>query len=292
MSDYWAIDRSKDLHSWLQHPTLLTFVSERVSGDPAVGTYLWFKQKYFPKPAEMCLILGCGFGQFERHAMAIGIAKRFHAHDISAGAIEKARQAAAEAGLAERIEYCITDLNRFTLPARTYDAVFIIMAAHHVVEIEDMFAQVRRAMKPGALLFLDEYIGPNRFQSAPLNVEIINRLLRVLPSRYRLSLFAQDGSTVDRYAPTPPEVIERADPSEAVRSADIVHALKGQFDIVALRPYGGSIQHMLYSGIMGNFDANDETDVALLRSIAIFEETLERTGVLESDFAAIVARPK
>ncbi len=59
------------------------------------------------------------------------------------------------------------------------------------------------------------------------------------------------------------------------------------FDIVEFHPYGGSTLHVLLSGTAGNFDPGEDTDVALLRVIAILEETL--AGVLQPDFAAMVA---
>jgi hypothetical protein len=67
--------------------------------------------------------------------------------------------------------------------------------------------------------------------------------------------------------------------------------LERSFDIVEFRPYGGAILTMLLTGITGNFDQNDETAVALLNILATLEETLEQHGVIESDFAAIVAKP-
>jgi len=90
----------------------------------------------------------------------------------------------------------------------------------------------------------------------------------------------------------PPEHFEKHDPSEAVRSGEIVTTLKMYFDILEFRPYGGAILHMLFSGIMGNFNEHNETDVALLRTIATFEEVMEGAGLIGSDFAAIVAKPK
>ena len=42
----------------------------------------------------------------------------------------------------------------------------------------------------------------------------------------------------------------------------------------------------------GNFDEINESDTALLRTIATFEELMESAGVIESGFAAIVARPR
>lgn len=292
VSDYWAIDRTKDRVSWLQHPIMLQFVNQRVSGDPNVSTIGWFKKKFFPRPVDLALSLGCGFGGFERDGIDIGMAKKFHANDISEGAIEKAREAAAEAGMSKQIEYSVLNLDDCTLPAATYDAVIALSSAHHVFRLENLFRQCRKALKPGGLLFLDEYIGPSRFQSTPQVVDLINQLRGILPEKYRRSLFVNDGSVVYPYDPSPVEHFEKHDPSEAVRSGEIMNTLKLYFDVLEYRPYGGAILHMLFSGIMGNFDENNETDVALLRTLAIFEEQMEKAGAIGSDFAAIVAKPR
>ncbi len=292
-SEYWAVDRAGDRRrSWLEHPTILECVNRRVSGDPKVSTMWWFRNKYFQRPVELALSLGCGFGGFERFGIDNGITRKFHANDLSDGAIEKAREGAAQAGLADKIEYSVLNLDDFALPAASYDAIFALSSAHHVFRLENLFRQCRKALKPHGLLFLDEYIGPSRFQCAPEVTGLINKLRDILPEKYRKSLFTNDGSLIYPYAPSPVEHFEKHDPSEAVRSGEIISTLKMYFDILEYRPYGGAIMHMLFSGIMGNFDENDEADVALVRTIATFEETLESAGVIGSDFAAIVAKPK
>jgi 2-polyprenyl-3-methyl-5-hydroxy-6-metoxy-1,4-benzoquinol methylase len=293
VSEYWAQDRGGSRpHSWLQHPTMLSFLQRRVSGDPNLPTVAWLQQQFFPEPVELGLSLGCGFGGFERVAINLGIARKFHANDISEGAIKKAEAAAREAGLEEKIEYTVANLDECSLPAETYDAIFALSSAHHVFQLENLFRQCRSSLKPGGLLFLDEYIGPSRFRSSPLETEIINKLLVLLPARYRKNLFANDGSTIDSYVPSSVDHFEKVDPSEAVRSAEIVNTLEMYFDVIEFRPYGGGILHMLLSGIMGNFDEQSDSDIVLMNLLATLEETLEQVGALESHFAAIVARPR
>jgi SAM-dependent methyltransferase len=292
-SEYWAVDRTGARpRSWLEHPTILEIVHRRVSGDPKMSTIGWFRNKYFQRPVDLALSLGCGFGGFERFGIENGVARKIHANDLSEGAILKAREAAAQAKLADKIEYSVVNLDDFTLPAAAYDAIFALSAAHHVFQLEKLFRQCRKALKPGGLLFLDEYIGPSRFQCGPEVTSLINRLRDILPEKYRKSLFTNDGSLIHPYVPSPAEHFEKHDPSEAVRSGEIISTLKLYFDILEYRPYGGAILHMLLSGIMGNFDENNDTDVALLRTIATFEEVMESAGVIGSDFAAIVAKPK
>jgi len=293
VSQYWGhqLQRARPV-SWLEHKVILEFIHRRVSGDPNVSTHQWFKNSFFSEPAQLCLSLGCGFGAFERMAISIGIARKFHANDISKGAIERARQAAFEAGLADQIEYTVMNLDEAALPEDTYDAIFGLSSVHHVCNLERLFRQCRIALKPSGLMFLDEYIGPSRFQTSTEVTELINGVLGLLPDQYRRSLFTNDGTTIDRYVPSPIEHFEKHDPSEAIRSADIVSTLQNDFEIIEFRPCGGTILHMLLTGITGNFDENKEVDIALLNLLAWFEMTLEKYGMISSDFAAIVAKPK
>ena len=289
-SDFWGVNRRGGRTNWMEHPAVAAFAHRRITGDPKLGTYLYWIRKYFAQPAPLALSLGCGFGRFERDWVRVNAVSRFHALDISEAAITAARQEAAKVGFAERIEYRVADLNKLELPAARYDAIFAIMSAHHVYGLENYFKQCRQALKPGAFLFLDEYIGPSRIQCPPLIVNAINRIREILPEPYRRNAF-HDGKSVT-YANETIENFEKTDPSEAIRSAEIVSTMKLHFDIVELKPYGGEIQHMLLQGLAGNFDENNPTDVAMLHLIGFLEEFLEECGGIQSDFAAIVARPK
>ncbi|MCB0186872.1 MAG: hypothetical protein KDE31_21545, partial [Caldilineaceae bacterium] len=80
------------------------------------------------------------------------------------------------------------------------------------------------------------------------------------------------------------------DPSEAIRSADIMPVLGRYFDIVEFRPMGGSILQFLLADIAGNF--RSEEGQRLLEMLFVIEDTLMATGDLGSDFAYIVATPK
>jgi SAM-dependent methyltransferase len=80
------------------------------------------------------------------------------------------------------------------------------------------------------------------------------------------------------------------DPSEAVRSADIIPVLQSMFDVIEYRPLGGTILQFLLADIAGNFE--DEDGRKLLDMLFTIEDTLMTVGDLGSDFAYIVAIPK
>ncbi len=83
-----------------------------------------------------------------------------------------------------------------------------------------------------------------------------------------------------------------ADPSEAIRSDEIVNVLKQYFEIIEKKDWGGTILQFLLTDIAGNFaDEKDDHAQAYLRMLINIEETFLQSGDLDSDFAYIVARP-
>ena len=89
-----------------------------------------------------------------------------------------------------------------------------------------------------------------------------------------------------------PEAVVRADPSEAVRSADIVAVISERFDIVARHDCGGSLLHWILGGIAGNFTPQDPASMRCLQILFDAEDVLLESGELTSDFVVIAAQPK
>jgi hypothetical protein len=96
--------------------------------------------------------------------------------------------------------------------------------------------------------------------------------------------------TVVRF-PSARDVIA-ADPSEAIRSEEIVKVLQQSFEIVEKKDWGGNILQFLLADIAGNFvDEANEQAASYLRMLINIEETFLQGGEFASDFAYIVARP-
>jgi hypothetical protein len=157
--------------------------------------------------------------------------------------------------------------------------------------LERVLGEVNTSLRSGGLLVVNEFVGPSRFQWTDKQLQIINDLLVLLPPRYRVNL---------RYPPQLKEEVKRptiaemdaSDPSEAIRSADIIPLIANMFEVVERIDYGGTVLHMLLSDIVGNFDPKVEADQTIIRLLCNFEWTLLREGILPSDFAVIVSRKK
>lgn len=118
-------------------------------------------------------------------------------------------------------------------------------------------------------------------------------LLAAVGWRLRLLRAARTGAGLEKTTanfPTERSLIA-VDPSEAVRSAEILPILRHDFDIVEVKSLGGTILQFLLADIAGNFD-RDKTGSRLLEMLFAIEDALMEAGHLGSDFAYIVAAPK
>lgn len=107
--------------------------------------------------------------------------------------------------------------------------------------------------------------------------------------RRRQAISAGQRPIKETALPTERSVIA-VDPSEAIRSAEIMPVLQTLFDVIEYRPLGGSILQFLLADIAGNFQ--DETGEQLLEVFFRLEDALIACGDLPSDFAYIVATPR
>lgn len=276
---------------WTHLPEVKAAIAQAVSGDASVAPLQWFFQQVALEralPLPRVLVLACGGGRVEREAVAQGWAHRAVALDLSAKVLSHARAAAQAQGLA--IEYHQASMNQLPLgqgpfQAGSFDAVLGVAAVHHCRDLERLYADLATLLVPGGWLFLDEYIGPDRFQWPDAQMRHLNRLLDLLPPRLRTTLDGRLKAHARR--PTPQEVVA-VDESEAVRSADILPLLPRHFEVCALRPYPGTLLHLLLSDVAQNFMG--EAEAPYLSALMAAEDELMRAGELEPNFAAVTAR--
>ncbi|MFN7987074.1 MAG: class I SAM-dependent methyltransferase [Thermoanaerobaculia bacterium] len=276
---------------WTELAQVQAVINRRVSGDPDVNPYLHFLRTRLAGrlPVPRALTVGCGGGELERGLARLGFATEHVGVDVAPGAVAVAVEEARKEGLSS-LRYAVADADALRLEAASYDVVFGVHSVHHVARLEHLFEQVARALRPDGLLYLNEFVGPSRFQWTDRQLEVVDGLLKVLPEPFRVSVV--DGRVKRRARrPTVTEVIA-TDPSEAVRSAEILGVAAAYFEILEVRPYGGTVLQLLLEEIAGNFSRPDGEGRALLSAIADLEWSLVSAGDLPSDFATVVARPK
>ena len=108
---------------------------------------------------ERCLSLGSGLGRMEKFLISTGFTSKFETIELSPHGNKKARI------YEEGIEALEGDLNFVQLEPESYDFILCHGVLHHLINLEHVFGQLNRALKPNGLLLVYEYVGPTRWQS-------------------------------------------------------------------------------------------------------------------------------
>jgi len=130
------------------------------------------------------------------------------------------------------------------LSQRTYDIVFFHQSLHHVARIEGLLEQVTHALTKKGLVYLDEYIGPSRTEWSDERIAGHRAIYDRLPEHVKMT----------SQLPLP---IQADDPSEAIRSGEILAKLKELFKIVAFRGYGGNLLSVVFPNLRRD-ELNDD----------------------------------
>ncbi len=208
----------------------------------------------------------------------------------SQGAIDTARRLAGQENR-HNIHYAVRDANTAEIAPARYDAIWFNNSLHHIESLERVCEHVARGLKPDGWLFLNEYVGPNLFDMPPRQKEAIRAAFALIPRRLRRRRGPDCRTEIAESPaiPCPAETVA-ADPSEAVRSADILDVVGHYFDIVEQNPAGGTILQFLLHGIAGNFQPEDQESMEVLDTLLRIERSLIQAGDLASDFAVVAAR--
>src|SRR5439155_24554498 len=99
------------------------------------------------------------------------------------------------------------------------------------------------------------------------------------------------GVKIEVTRPTVQEMVAN-DPSEAVRSAEIERLVKDRFDVLGEWNWGGTLNHLVFQDIAGNFDVDNAYHRSVIELLIHHENALIREGHLPSDFKVFIAGPK
>jgi SAM-dependent methyltransferase len=237
--------------------------------------------KRFEGPIDAALELGCGNGD----ALARGVEAGWFLHGTGVDLDEARFRARRDS----RLNFIATDLNTVQLEKNRYDLIYALQSFHHFEDLEHIMEQVSAALKPNGLFVLDEYVGPKRFQWTDEQLAFTSYLLGLMPRPLRLYFNgmekrAEGRSTVD-------EVVAVC-PSEAIRSNEIPQIFKAHFHLLYEKSLGGTIQHLLYSGIVQNFPDEKPDIDHLIDSVDAMETALITRDILPSDFVLLIGEKR
>lgn len=282
---HWA-KTDDTVRSFWQSPVVQAEINRRVTGDRAVTPLEHFKRSYCAQPRGLGLSLGSGDGQLEIAAVDLGIVERIIGIDISSERVKRATERIPER-LQGRVEFVVENLETYK-PDETFDVVFAKSVLHHIEDLEGWCDAFNTLLSDDGVLYVDDFIGPSRFQWTDVQLYVINRLRDVLPEPLLRDLVLDDDSPSPAVNRPNVERFIAVDPSEAIRSSDIGFVLEQALEPLELRDYGGALFHMFFNRIMANFAGED----ALVRMVMETDFLLTDIGALDPNYLWGVYRPR
>ena len=236
---YWSDLRKYEWDElWMNHPFVRRRINLRVTGSPDLWPIQWLATIVPGRvPFARAVNVGCGVGHFERSLVEHGIVARVTGIDTSEAAVAAARRAAAENGYADRADFVAADAWSVLADARGLDAVFFHASLHHFDRLSTLLGLVRSALRPGGVLYFDEYVGPARGEWTWRHLFRWNAAYRSLPRSVRRTRVIR-------------RPINREDPTEAVASSGILPAVEEHFRVLVRRDYGGHLVAPIYPSLL------------------------------------------
>jgi SAM-dependent methyltransferase len=270
--------RSDQLAFW-QSPVVRAEINRRITGDPTLRPEAYFAARHGPSlPAPDVLTLRVGDASLEVALVETGSCERIVGLDPDRARAESA-YGNVPVTLRERIVFQQGEPLEWE-PQGPLGAVLARSVLHRYDDLDGLLDRVHEILSPGGLVFVDEFVGPARFQWTDAQLEVVNRLLAVLPDELVVDLGASDGRRKRSVGRPDPAGHVVSNPHDAVHSDRIIACLDERFERIEVSFYGGAVYHQLFSRIMGNFAPHP----VLVRVLMEFDALLCDMDVLASDY--------
>lgn len=270
---------------WTSSPIVRRYLHRIATGDPDCDWLTAVRASYLPARIRRALVLGCGSGWLERALVDKGGIGSVLACDVAMETVERAR-AKAESDGKSSIEYRVVDLENEELPPGPYDAIIANDVLHHITGLEPLYSRIHDALAPRGRFVFNEYVGPNRFQYRDDRIDLVNRYFRMFPDNLRWDPVSN--SCLWKRTRIDVKKLMAEDPTEAVRSEDVLPLARQAFSLVAEIPYGGGLLNPLLFGVIAGFQQGNPEHDRVLEILCAAEERLTETGLLEPDFHIFV----
>ncbi len=280
MSDFDAATRFWDREvvglsyvHWMANEEVRSYINASINGTPHLWPLSFLETTANGRHFGRALSIGCGGGAMERDLMKRGLCDSVDAIDGSIHSLHLAVKTARDEGFGNAIRYFASDFNRPALPRETYDLVIFQQSMHHVGKLEKLLREVLLALKPDGLMYIDEFVGPSRHEWTDAHIAAQRAAFHMLPRELRL---------YDELALP----IQVEDPSEGIRSGEIMEQLAVGFEIVDQRDYGGNWLSIAFPVIDWS-----KADPGLVSRLIESERAMLRCGIAPWMKVAVL-RPK
>ncbi len=245
----WSKVNSIPNRNWWTSSTLRDHIDRQISASEQTGVPGLLSEVAGGRKLKHGLSIGAGNGAKERKLLKYDLVEHFTLYELAETRATEAYRAAASEGLSNRIKVRVE--NAFDVVAvDQYDLVYWDHSLHHMMDVDAAVNWSVRALKPGGILLINDYIGATRLQFSRAE---INRARQFL---------VENSGKIDS---TPEQLRFRTpltrlrqflrDPSEAPQS-DLIEAAVQRHCESAMTRIGGAMIHLLARFVISSSEHN------------------------------------
>ncbi len=283
----WRQERDS-IRNWYEIPLVEMRQNELITGNPHTSPSAYAAEKFLAGSRLTALSLGSGSGSREISWAETGKFERITGIDLSEERVKNARSKLAGTPFAGVVEFVTGDVMQHRFEDESLDVVIAEGILHHLSPVEKALENIHRSLKPGGILMVNEYVGPDRFQWTNEQLRYCDALLAILPADLR----TYRGTSRIKSRVYKPGTLSMLvyDPSEAIESSRIIGALQHRFKLLERRDYGGTILQPLLKDISHHFIEMTPEREGSLRFLFTAEDFLMSAHLIASDFTFVVAQ--
>lgn len=267
--------------AWHEHPLLVKTYQQRLaSGNKNMVSHLLDQNG----KKQNCLSIGCGDGGIEIDMVSSGLCQKMKGIDLSPVRIQEANSKIPP-DLTDRVVFNVGNAENDFF-GNEYDLVLFTHALHHIFDLEKMIdAITERILGESGILVLEEYVGPVRWQFPQHHLDYMSEFLKNIEKKYphRVESLRKNPLWNGLSFTTPDaELVRKDDPSETVRSNEIIPVLSQKMNLIEDVPLGGNFFQWMFHNVYNSL--KDDEGNKIVESMLETEMKLIKDGSLQSDY--------
>ena len=231
-------------------------------------------------PQQTCRVFSIGAGNCDlevsltEELLTRGHDIRFTCMDINPHMLERGRRLAQERQLSSRFDFVETDVRDWQ-PGETYQVVLAHYSLHHIVELEDLFEKVHRALDDEGVFLTQDMIGRNGHMRWPEALEFFLALWATLEERHKFN------HATGEYEPVYENYDSSREGFEGIRAQDILPLLIDRFHFDRFLAFNNLISVFVDRNFGPNFDPGDGRDRHFIEFVTRLDDYFIEVGKLK-----------
>lgn len=245
------------LINWYDVPYVVKHVQKNITGNGDTDYATYLVGKFLRGTTDIRMLSpGCGIGIKELQFAKLPAFGRIDGFDIAPSRIRDAKKRAAALGLSNT-NFFVGDIYNLKVGEK-YDIVLFDGCLHHFDNLDALLEKVKSYLKKGGLLVIVEFTGPNRYQYSTEHVRKCNEALKLIPKTHRVFL----RSSLVKHKVWAPGYLRMylSDPSEGIRSGEILPAIHRQFNVLEEKKIGGDLLAPVLKGTVHHYLENGDSN--------------------------------